>query len=87
MMESGATDNVTGLLANPSFAKSNDGWIKTGNGDFKNEGTEITEVGMAGIGKFIRTWPVCPKVSIKSPCKDSIARVLRPRPYGMRLGT
>lgn len=44
MMESGATDNVTGLLANPSFAKSNDGWIKTGNGDFKNEGTEITEV-------------------------------------------
>ena len=44
MMESGATDNVTGLLVNPSFAKSNDGWIKTGNGDFKNEGTEITEV-------------------------------------------
>lgn len=44
MMESGATDNVTGLLVNPSFARSNDGWIKTGNGDFKNEGTEITEV-------------------------------------------
>ena len=44
MMESGATDNVTGLMVNPSFAKSNDGWIKTGNGDFKNDGTEITEV-------------------------------------------
>lgn len=44
MMESGATDNVTGLLVNPSFAKSNDGWTKTGNGDFKNEGTEMTEV-------------------------------------------
>lgn len=44
MMESGATDNVTGLLVNPSFARSNDGWIKTGNGDFKNDGTEITEV-------------------------------------------
>ena len=43
-MESGATDNVTGLLVNPSFAKSNDGWTKTGNGDFKNEGTEMTEV-------------------------------------------
>ena len=35
---------MTGLLVNPSFAKSNDGWTKTGNGDFKNEGTEMTEV-------------------------------------------
>ncbi len=40
----GRTDNVTGLLVNPNFDGSNDGWTKTGDGDFKNEGTRVTEV-------------------------------------------
>ena len=30
----GTTDYVTGLMVNPNFAGSNDGWTKTGDGDF-----------------------------------------------------
>ena len=40
----GTTDNVTGLMVNPNFAGSNDGWTKTGDGDFKNDGTRVSEV-------------------------------------------
>ena len=40
----GTTNNVTGLLVNPNFTKSNDGWIKTGDGDFKNDNTNVSEV-------------------------------------------
>ena len=42
----GQTDNVTGLMTNPSFTKSNDGWTftKNGNGDFKNDNTNVSEV-------------------------------------------
>lgn len=40
----GTTNNVTGLLVNPNFTKSNDGWTKTGDGDFKNDNTNVSEV-------------------------------------------
>ena len=42
----GQTDNVTGMMTNPSFTKSNDGWTftKNGNGDFKNDNTNVSEV-------------------------------------------
>ena len=43
-MADGTTDNVTGLMVNPNFAGSNDGWTKTGDGDFKNDGTRVSEV-------------------------------------------
>ena len=48
----GQTDNVTGILTNPNFDGSNDGWTKTGNGDFKNDGTRITEVWNGGTGAW-----------------------------------
>ena len=31
-------------MVNPNFAGSNDGWTKTGDGDFKNDGTRVSEV-------------------------------------------
>ena len=40
----GETNNVTGIMVNPNFAGSNDGWTKTGDGDFKNDGTRVSEV-------------------------------------------
>lgn len=45
-LEQGDTDNVTGLMTNPSFTKSNDGWTftKNGNGNFKNDNTNVSEV-------------------------------------------
>lgn len=45
-LEQGDTDNVTGLMTNPSFTKSNDGWTftKNGSGDFKNDNTNVSEV-------------------------------------------
>ena len=43
-LTNGDTDNVTGLMVNPNFEGSNDGWTKTGDGDFKNDGTRVTEV-------------------------------------------
>ena len=43
-MAAGDLTNVTGMLTNPNFDGSNNGWTKTGNGDFKNDGTRVTEV-------------------------------------------
>ena len=43
-MATGELTNVTGMLTNPNFDGSNNGWTKTGNGDFKNDGTRVTEV-------------------------------------------
>ncbi len=43
-IESGETDQITGLLVNPSFARNNDGWTKTGNGNYGNDGHHIGEV-------------------------------------------
>ena len=43
-LNDGTTNNVTGLLTNPNFDKSNNGWTKTGDGDFKNDNTNVSEV-------------------------------------------
>lgn len=53
----GTTDNVTGLMVNPNFAGSNDGWTKTGDGDFKNDGTRVSEVWNG------RNWEVYQEIS------------------------
>lgn len=42
-LKEGTTDNVTGLLTNPNFTDNNDGWTKTGDGDFKH-GNAVSEV-------------------------------------------
>lgn len=41
---SGETSEATGLLVNPSFTGSNDGWTHDGDGNFKNESTNISEI-------------------------------------------
>lgn len=53
----GTTDNVTGLMVNPNLAGSNDGWTKTGDGDFKNDGTRVSEVWNG------RNWEVYQEIS------------------------
>ena len=66
----GTTDNVTGLMVNPNFAGSNDGWTKTGD----------------GIGKSIRKSAACPKDRIRLPCRGSIPRVPEMITHGMKVG-
>ena len=44
LLTSNATNNVTGMLTNPQFDGSTTGWTKTGDGDFKNDGTRCAEV-------------------------------------------
>ena len=44
LLTSGQTNNVTGMLTNPQFDGSTTGWTKTGDGDFKNDGTRCAEV-------------------------------------------
>ena len=82
----GTTDNVTGLMVNPNFAGSNDGWTKTGDGDFKNDGTRFLRCGTDRIGRSIRKSVTCPKVRIRLPCKGSIPRVRRTKIAGKKVG-
>ena len=44
-------------MVNPNFAGSNDGWTKTGDGDFKNDGTRVSEVWNG------RNWEVYQEIS------------------------